>query len=63
MSDEQHVYYHNDNDGPRVNVKVVQNTKGFNYEVTVMNAMSVEEAMKILVDAQTQLAEKYGASE
>jgi len=61
--EEQHVYHHNDNDGPRINVKVVQNTKGFNYEATVTNASSVEEAMKLLVDAQTQLAEKYGSSD
>ena len=61
--DDQNVYHHYDNDGPRVNIKVVQNTKGFNYEVTVTGATSVEEAMQILLDAQGKLHSKFGNAE
>ena len=40
---------------PRVNVKLVKNTKGFNWEVTVLNATSVEEALVILREARAEL--------
>jgi hypothetical protein len=60
---DQHIYHHNDNDGPRIYVKVVQNTKGFNYEATVSDAKTVGEAMALLMDAEAKLKAKYGSSE
>ena len=46
--------------GPRLNVKIEKNTKGFNYEATVTGAKTVEEAMHILETAEQQLRQKYG---
>lgn len=57
---EQHVYHHSDSDGPRVNVKVESNSRGFNYEATVTGAVSVEQAISMLKDAETKLQELYG---
>lgn len=59
--EEQHIYHHYDNDGPRVNVKVEKNTKGFNYEVSISGAKSKEEALALLVETQAMLEQKYAA--
>ena len=61
--EEQHIYHHSDSDGARINVKVEKNTKGFNYEATVTGAQTVEEAMKLLKDAESQLKATYGGAE
>lgn len=58
--EEQHIYHHNDNDGPRINVKVEKNTKGFNYEATVTGAKSVKEAVDLLKEAQSELQKIFG---
>lgn len=58
--EEQHIYHHSDSDGPRVSVKVVQNTKGFNYEASVQGCKSVDEAMALLLDAQKKLDAEFG---
>jgi len=59
--EEQHVYHHNV-DGVSVNTKLEKNSKGFNYEVSVHNAKTVDEAMAILQDAEGKLKARYGAS-
>ena len=53
--DGQHVYHHSAVDGARVNVKVEKNTKGFNWEVTVQDARSVDEALVLIADAITKI--------
>ena len=58
--DDQHIYHHSDTDGPRINVKVEKNTKGFNYEVTVTGAKTVDEALSLLKDAQQKLQAEFG---
>jgi len=58
--DDQHIYHHSDSDGARVSVKVERNTKGFNYEVSVSGAKSVEEALALLNDAIAKLRATYG---
>ena len=60
--EEQHVFYHNDSDGPRVSVKVEKNSKGFNFEAHIQNAKTVDEAMALLKDATDKLAAGYGAT-
>lgn len=55
----QHVYHHNISDGPKVNVKVEKNSRGYNFEVTVTGAPSVDEALAIVRDAENQLAAQY----
>lgn len=60
-ADDQHVYHHNIESGPRIYVKVEKNTKGFNYEATVSNAISVDEAMTMLKDAQAKLEAEFGS--
>lgn len=59
--EEQHIYHHNDFEGPRINVKAERNTKGYNYEATVTGAKTVEEAMAILNEAIAKLEAQYGA--
>lgn len=54
-----HVYHHNISDGPKVNVKVEKNSRGFNYEVTVTGAANVDEALAILKDAEAKLAAQF----
>ena len=58
--EDQHIYHHSDTNGPRINVKVEKNTKGFNYEVTVTGAQTVDEALSLLKDAQQKLQAEFG---
>lgn len=51
----QHIYHHYDNDGARLNIKVEKNSKGYNHEITVTGAKTVEEAMKLIDEAQDQV--------
>jgi hypothetical protein len=55
--EEQHVYHHTESS---VNVKVEKNSNGFNYEVSVHDAKTVDEAMAILKDAEGKLKAQYG---
>ena len=52
---EQHIYHHYDNDGPRVTIKLEKNTRGFNYEIAVSGAKTVDEALALLAEAKTKL--------
>ena len=61
--EEQHVYYHNDSDGPRVSVKAEKNSKGFNFEAHVQGCKTVDEAMSLLTEATEKLAAEYGVKE
>jgi len=56
---EQHVYHHQDADGPHINVKVERNSRGYNYEATVTGAKTVKEAVALLKDAIDQLRSTY----
>ena len=58
--EDQHIYHHNDADGPRFNVKAERNTKGYNYEATVTGAKSINEALTLLNEAIAQLEAQYG---
>jgi hypothetical protein len=57
--EEQHVYHHNDSDGPRVNVKVEKNSKGFNYEAHIQGAKTPEEALNLLHTTIAALKAEY----
>ena len=57
------VYHHSDNDGPKIYLKVEKNSKGFNYEASVTGAKTVEEAIKLLKQAEKELNSLYGKSE
>jgi len=57
---EQHVYNHYDKQGITLNVKVERNTKGYNFEVTVIGASSVDEAMALVKEATEKLKVEYG---
>ena len=56
---EQHVYHHNDGKA-KVSVGIERNTKGYNWSVSVSNASSVQEALALLEEARTQMANSYG---
>lgn len=58
--EDQHIYHHQANDGPRVNVKVEKNTKGYNFEATILNAGTPEEALSLLSLVVAQLEAEYG---
>lgn len=57
---EEHVYHHLDDAGPRVNVKLEKNSRGFNWEVTVLGAKSIEHAAAMLAEAEAKMTELYG---
>ena len=58
--DDQHIYHHQANDGPRVNVKAEKNSRGVNFEATVLNAGSPEEALDLLRETMRLLEAEYG---
>ena len=60
---EQHVYYHNDYDGAKMNFGIEKNTKGYNWNVTVTGAKTVAEAILLLNQANAELKALYGAPE
>jgi len=45
---------------PTMNVKVEKNSKGFNYEATVLGARSPAEAVALLLELTVALGETYG---
>lgn len=49
--------------GPKVNVKVTKNAKGYTWEATVLGAKNVEEALCMLNEAEAKLDDQYGARE
>ncbi len=55
----QHIYNHYDKQCVTLNVKVEKNTRGYNFEVTVIGASSVDEAMALIKDAETKLRYAY----
>lgn len=57
-----HVYTHSDRQ-PRVNVKAERNSRGYNYEATVTDATSVEEALAMLDKAINGLCARFESSE
>jgi len=60
QANEVHHYHHSETNGPRLNVKVVKNTKGWNYEITVTGAATPAEALAMIDDTEAQLIARYG---
>lgn len=58
-SNEQHIYHHNEDTGPRIAIKIERNSKSINWEVNVSNCHSVDEAMAIQTEAQEKLRAQY----
>ena len=59
-----HVHHYNRE--PRevgVSIKLAKNTKGYNWEVSVTGAGSVDEAMALAREADARLKAEYGADE
>lgn len=56
---QQHIYHHNDAD-PRIAMKVEKNTKGYNWEVSVSGAKTVEEALVLIQRGNDELKAAYG---
>jgi len=55
-----HVYNHAAEVPVKVNVKIEKNSKGYNWEATVVGALSVDEAMALLKEADSRLRVEYG---
>ena len=56
-----HVYYHLDN-VPKINLKLEKNSRGCNWEITILNCKSADEAMAMLKDAEAKMAASYGGT-
>jgi len=56
----QHVYHHVSADSLRVNAKVIRNSRGYNYEATVVNAKTTSEALFILKELTSELQREFG---
>jgi hypothetical protein len=54
------VFHHSDPSPAKVTVSVEKNTKGYNWSASVSGAASVDEAMKMLTEAESALRKKYG---
>ena len=57
--EDQHIYHHSE-ESPRINVKVEKNSRGYNWEVSVSNAKTIEEAISLLKEAERKLAASFG---
>ena len=57
-----HVYHHRDDDRPRINVSVEKNSKGYNWTVTVTSAADLDQAIRIIGDAEERLRNYYGGN-
>ena len=58
--DDQHIYHHAEKAPPTINVKAERNSKGWNYEATVIGAETVDAALTLLADATRKLEAQYG---
>ena len=58
---DQHVYHHNDPVQPKVRLSVEKNTKGYNWSVEISYASSVDEAIRLMVEAEGELQKRFGA--
>lgn len=56
----QHVFHHSDISNPTITLKAIKNTKGYNWEVGVHGAWSVDQAMSLMKDAESQMNAIYG---
>lgn len=56
----QHVIHSNVPADPKINLKLIRNSRGVNWEITAMNFATVEEALEAIQQAETQLAALYG---
>ena len=63
MSDRIDHFYHGLSGGPKVNVKISRNSRGVNWEVTIIGAEDVKEAMKLIDEAEDLLHQRYGQGE
>jgi hypothetical protein len=59
--DESHVYHHTVNDGPKINVKVEKNSRGYNFEVSVNGATNIDEALALVKEAEAKLKAEFAA--
>jgi hypothetical protein len=56
----QHVYHSWVEAKPHLNVKLVCNSKSTTWELTVLNAANVEEALALLQETETKMTAIYG---
>lgn len=55
-----HVYHEWTEAKPHINVKLVRNTKSVTWEITALNAATVEEALALITAVEDKLIEEYG---
>lgn len=57
---EEQLHLHRwEQQAPKINVKVEKNSKSINYEVSVIGAISVDEAVKLIREAMSQLKNEF----
>ena len=57
--EDQHIYHHSE-EIPRISVKVEKNSRGYNWEVSISTAKTIEEAISLLKEAERKLAASFG---
>lgn len=57
--EEQYVYHHSEPLQPIVNVKLIKNTKGYQWEITVQNCPDPFEALEIIRKTDSTLKMEY----
>lgn len=60
LNPEVHIYHHRDDDGPRINVSVEKNSKGYNWTATITGASSPANALQWLQWCEENLRKTYG---
>lgn len=61
--EKKHHYHYQEPAQTHTNIKLIKNTRGFFWEITVVNAKSVNEALDLIGVANKELEEIYGPDE
>ena len=63
-AEEVHHYHHMEKQEPHVIVKLIKNTKGYNWELSVSgDGLTTEEAMNMMDEANERMNAMYGGRE
>lgn len=60
MEEQKLYHYSNVTVTPSINMKVEKNSRGYNYEVSVVGVESVDDALKLIKEAEAKLKAEYG---
>ncbi len=61
--EDQHVYHHLGDDGPKVAVKLGKTPTGYNWEVAVSGCPTVNQALELLAEAAQKMQTTYSKTD